>query len=191
MPFLVAGVSFLTIFAPSCLHQGVVSDPESNTQGYKLFTGHEEGMRVGFEYPDSWRRQSFYKYKKYIDLQLNFPNSNSVYISSDVNALNGGEFKSASDLFQNHLDSQLGIQISNRTQIQLGGIQSEEAIFTYRFSGTDIHGTAVIDRNITETYLAADYKSRIFDIRLFVDSDKYESVKSDVDRLVSTFKFLD
>ena len=181
----------------------VVSSCQQAAPGYKFFTGRTEGLRISFEYPDTWRRKVFEKHDAFENSRLQSDNSAYVDISSNVNAANGGNFENAHARLEDWLDSfssQQEFKILSRGKMLLGNIEGEEAVYSYfDRSGSipflDYHQgmtySPLPDRYVIKRFLAVDYKGRIYSFLFGVDADEYESVKESFEHLLATFKFLD
>jgi hypothetical protein len=120
-------------------------------------------------------------------------------ITSNVNSSNGGDYDNAAQLVQNHIfvsKGQLDFQILSNIKTNMGQIEGNELILSFRFLNTvpDPHlppGTVVLDKPQIERYFTMDHGDRIYDISFLGDADKYESVKGDFEHLITTFHFLD
>jgi hypothetical protein len=174
----------------------LVTDPESNTPGYKLFEGKKNGFRISFEYPDSWGRVSLATSGNYNYMPL-LPPDSSVIIDSVTNKNKGGDYIDASDLIQSKLDSksrQTYLKILSRNKIQVGQGEGEEVTFSYIFPGQDPQKPPVYARAgevVIFRLLDVNYKDHIYDINVVAAEDKYESAKVDFEHLIRTFRFLD
>ena len=196
---LLTFVTIFTIVFSSCGYLGYVTDPASKTQGYRIFTGQTEGFRISFEYPKTWTRQAIQNDKASKSLNIHTPYS-SIIVSSDATVGNGGDFINAAELIQHEIDLNLnkefpspGFQIISQNNIQLGKVDGEDLVYSFRLQGLAVEAPAEkanIDKIVLQRITAADYKGRIYDIGIFVDADKYEAVKDGFEHILSTFKFL-
>jgi len=174
-----------------------VTDPQAKTPGYRLFTGHTEGLRISFEYPDTWKRLSIEKYDAFELLRIDDENSASINVVSDVNAANGGEFENAHTLLQHYLSHESDsptLKILSQGKVLLGNVEGEEVSYSSRFTAEHMPGKPadyIVDKVVIWRYIVVDYKGRIYDIHLLVDADKYDAVKEGFEHLIATFRFLE
>lgn len=185
-----------TITVSGCYGLRSLNDPESETPGYKLFTskkigGLVSGVRIRFEYPDTWSA-SLGEAMVYLWSQDSY-----VIVESDYNSRKGMDYANAAELTEDWLDwvsTEPEFQLLSRAKAQLGQAQGEEVMFSYLFHGSDPHvplvpidsGTTAITRSVI-----ADYKGRIYYIDLLVAADRYDQAKVDFERILETFEFLD
>ena len=190
-------VVIITPTVSSCGFPWDASDPVSNTSGYRLFTGKDEGFRVSFEYPDTWRRKGIEKYDSSIGVRLILSDTSSIHVSSYMSSNGGGDYENAGELIPDLLNiysERPEFQVLSYTTVRLGQVEGEEVIYSYRFiveSDPHLSPETVIDKMVIGIILAADYKGRIYDIGLGVDDDEYENVRADYEHLIDTFQFLD
>lgn len=201
IPLYVAIVTIMLITtASSCtLLNDLVGDPPAKTSGYRLFTGRTDGLRVSFEYPDSWQRRSLKKYDTYRALSLEVSPKVKVNIDSDVNIANGGRYEDAAQLIQHYLNISSGnidFRVLSHTKVNLDRVKGEELIIIFRFLNNvlDPHlppGIRLFDEPQIERHFITDHRGHIYDIYLMIDADKYDTVKSDFEHLLATFRFLE
>ena len=180
-----------TIMASACYGLHSVTDPDSKTPGYKLFTGRTGGVRVSFEYPNTWRRIS-------ADGLVYLVSQDSyVTVCSVANKSEGGNYADAGELTQHWLDSWSTapeFRVLSRGKAQLGQAEGEEVMYSRRFQGSDPHAPLVPielgEIAVTRT-LDVDYKGRIYVIDLLAAVDRFETVKGDFEHLIATFRFLE
>ncbi len=158
-----------------------------------MFNSKIEGMRICLEYPDTWHRKGVEKYDSYITIKIHSETS-VIIISSGLNSANGGSFKDAAEAVQHHIDSQSSnnqFKIISHEKAQLDQATGEEVQYSFHMQGTDIHSGVYINKDAITSYIAVDYKERIYSILFGGSPDNYESLKGGFDHLISTFRFLD
>jgi hypothetical protein len=184
---------------PSCTLLSGTGDPDAKSEGYKLYTGREEGFRLSSEYSENWQRDTVNindPNSKMVAISFNIPRLYStVTIASDVNKANGGHYIDANE----YIDDDFSIfsqrpefKLIERKNTFLGSIMSEEIIYSYRFYislGGD--GMDDIDRINLMRMIATDYKGRIYSINLYSTPLEYDNIKNDFEHLVINFKFKD
>ena len=179
-----------TIIACFCSYPHYTTDPPAKTAGYKLYTGRTQGLRISFEYPDTWRRQTIEKHDTFRVVFFDYE-TGSGSIGSDATAGEGGEFEGPNELIHYELDrdsSRPEFDIMSLTKTRLGQAEGEEAIYSYRLM---LKSPTVIDKIVVQRTLAAEYQGRIYDISILANADSYDIVKEDFEHLIATFRFLD
>lgn len=172
-----------------------VTDPQSKTSGYKLFTGATDGFPISFEYPNGWSRMSIDKGAT--TRHVRFLSSDcAVVVNSFINKSKGGDYANADELIQYKLslkDQQPEFEIVRRTMVRLDQTDGEEAIYSYLFEGSDPHAPPVpiyTNDPAIAWIIDADYKDRICDLNFISKADNFEVAKLGFEHLIATFSFL-
>ena len=188
-------LGIITTFGNACNIHSVVSDPASDTPGFKLFKGTTKGFRISFEYPDSWDRVSVDRVGTYSYMPL-LPTDCSVIINTDAKKSKGGTYSNSSEAIQHGIDSESTLTdftILKHDMIQLGQVEGEELMYSYIYPGQDPH-MPVVYASSGETVIARkiviDYQDYIYFIDLLAAADNYENAKPGFEHLIATFKFL-
>jgi hypothetical protein len=183
-------LAMTVLLISSCWLPHYVTDPHAKTPGYRLYTGRTEGLSVSLEYPDTWKRLSNEKYDTFELVRLDNENSDSIDISSDLNAAQGGEYESAHALLQYCLNRDGGLlefRLISQGLVMLGEVEGEELSYSWRFKAKEVD----IDKVVIQKYVVVDYEGRVYSVSLFVDADKYEGIKEGFEHLLATFRFLE
>lgn len=130
-------------------------------------------------------------------MKFSLPKTSSVYVTSYVNVGEGGYFKDAGELVQDHFERESSFpefKVLSRSKTYLDGIEGEELFDSWRFVETDdphLPAGTVIDKLVVHRFLAVDYKEHIYNIYLSADADEYDINKDGFEHLITTFHFRD
>jgi len=173
------------------------SDSHSSVEGYKVFTGRDDGFRIEFEYPDTWQKRPIEKYGTFIVLSFRPSDTSTVSLWSDEKSNNGGNYTGVDELVNHiiaiHSDSP-DFEIVSQTITQIGGIEARELIISYRqYAEDDPHFPPgyIIDIPSIDRIEIVEYQDRIYKLSLMVRSEQYETLKEDFEHMISSFRFLD
>jgi hypothetical protein len=195
--FLCVLVLVISILGLSSCELIYVGDQKANTPGYKIFEGKDEGFRIRFEYPDSWKRDALDNYNGFMVLDFGGLKTMALNVISELNTSNGGQSADAGTAIQHDLDiysKRPEYNLLSHQTIKLGQIECHEVIYTFRFIFDDQHApraSSHIDKNKTIRTIAADKQTRIYRIDLVIDTDDYERIRPGFEHMISTFRFLD
>ena len=196
---LLTFVTIFTIVFSSCEYLDMSLTLQAKRKGIGYLQGKPRVSELVLNILKLWTRQAIQNDKASKSLNIHTPYS-SIIVSSDATVGNGGDFINAAELIQHEIDLNLnkefpspGFQIISQNNIQLGKVDGEDLVYSFRLQGLAVEAPAEkanIDKIVLQRITAADYKGRIYDIGIFVDADKYEAVKDGFEHILSTFKFL-